>query len=80
MPINLDARFFVEEPPDIEYRDGLFFVCQTIGDYRFERVMRPGVYMAALKHAADVAGEHFKGGAEVISLAKRLEERAASGH
>src|SRR5690348_3138279 len=80
MPFSLAASFFVEEPPEITYEHGLFHVRQTIGGYCFERVMQPKVFMLSLKRAADAAGQHFRGGAEIIDLAKKLEDRAAASH
>jgi hypothetical protein len=81
MPLrSLEACFFIEEPPEFDYRDGLFHVRQTVGDMVFERVMRPHVFILSLKRAADAAGQHFRGGAEIIDLAKRLEDRAAAHH
>ena len=76
---ELDARFFVDEPPEIEYRDNLFHITQTIGKYRFERVMRPEVYFESIAKAVEIGREHC--GARrgrVVLLVPRDHDQAAS--
>ena len=75
---NLDVAAYIGEPPEFRYEGGMFHVTQRYSDSCIiERVMPPHVFMLALKRAADCAALHFRGGAEVISLAKKIEERAA---
>jgi hypothetical protein len=76
---KLDASFFVDEPPEIDYRHGLFHITQTIGDYRFERVMRAHVFLLTLRRAAEAARKHRLGGAVVIPF-ERSDEDAAAAH
>lgn len=70
MPASgLDATFFVEKPPLIEYRDGLFHVQYDIGtNHRFEVVLTRNVYYAAFAKAARVARESNVCGAEIIQF------------
>lgn len=75
---SLNVAAFVEEPPEITYREGLFHVVQRYSDdCVIERVMSPAVFMLALKRAADAASLHFKSGAEVFSFAQAIAEKAA---
>ena len=68
---RLDACFFVDEPPEIEFRDGLFRIVQTIGRYRFERVMSPHVFSKAVWRG-EQALALFRNGAEVIELKAKV--------
>jgi hypothetical protein len=77
MPV--EACFFIEQPPEFEYRNGLFHVTQTVGGYRFERVMRPHIFMLALRRAAECAKAHKFGGAEIIDFPGK-DEVVAAGH
>jgi hypothetical protein len=78
---SLDAVFFVDQPPEFEYRDGLFHLVTTVGQYRFERVMRPHVFMLALRRAAEAARKHRMGGAVVIPFEREDDsEDAAAAH
>jgi hypothetical protein len=52
---NLEAIFYIDQPPTFEFRNGLFHICQTVGNYRFERVMPPHVFMATVKAAVEAA-------------------------
>jgi hypothetical protein len=66
---NLDAVMFVDEPPEFEYRDGMFFIRQRISETCIiERVMRPSIFMQSIARAAAVAREHRLGGAEIIPV------------
>ena len=70
MPHTIEACFFVEQPPEFDYRDGLFHIVQTVGNYRFERVMAPHVFMRTLRRAAECARKHKFGGADIIPFRK----------
>jgi hypothetical protein len=74
----VEASFYVTEPPEIEYIDGMFHVTQTVGNYRFERVMRPHVFMLGLRRAAEAARKHRLGGADIIPFQRELDEAANS--
>lgn len=76
MSAALDACFYIEEPPEIEYRRGLFHVTQIIGGHRVERVMHPYVFMVGLRRAAEAARKHKFGGAKIIPFTR--DEEAAS--
>jgi hypothetical protein len=78
---SLEACFYVQEPPEIEYRDGMFHLTTVVGEYRFERVMRPHVFMLALRRAAEAARKHRMGGAVVIPFEREDDsEDAAATH
>jgi hypothetical protein len=80
MPPQLDASFFVDEPPDIELRDGLFFIIQTVGNYRFERVMRPSTFARAVWRG-EQALSAFRSGSNVVEFkAKVPPEEIAAEH
>lgn len=68
MPLRLEACFYVDEAPEFEHRDGLFHITQTIGGYRFERVMRPHVFMQLINKAIECAREHHAGAAKIIDF------------
>jgi hypothetical protein len=55
MPVELDACFYVDEPPDLEYRNGLFHITQQVGSYRFTRVMRPHTFLQTVRKFSAVA-------------------------
>lgn len=76
-PEQWEATFFVEEPPEFEYRDGLFRITQVVGSIRVERVMSPHVYMRAVRRAVECARQHKFGGAEVIEFPKQSD---VAGH
>jgi hypothetical protein len=80
MPVSLDACFFVEEPPEIELRDGLFYLTTVIGNYRFERVMRPHTFARALWRG-EQALSAFRSGSNVVQFGpKAPPEEVAAGH
>lgn len=74
---TVEACYFIEEPPEFDYRKGMFHVRQRIGDKTFERVMAPHVFMVALRRAAEIARKHKFGGADILPF-ERPEEEAAS--
>lgn len=73
-----ESCFFVEEPPEFDFRSGLFHISQTVGGHRIERVMRPSVFMVALRKAAECARKHRFAGATVIPF-ERPEEEVVAG-
>ena len=77
MPQSLDACFFVDEIPDIIYEDGLFHIVQTVGNYRFERVMRPAIFFATIAKAVEVSRQH-RLRSNVVSIVPRHDDHAAS--
>jgi hypothetical protein len=80
MPEKLDAVFFVGEPPDIEYRDGLFYLRTQVGEYRFERVMQPSTFARAVWRA-EQALALFRQGANVVELKAKVDpEEVAAEH
>lgn len=74
MPAVIEACYFVDEPPEIDYRDGLFHIVQQIGGCRCERVMRPYVYMVSLRRAAEAARKHRFGSAEILPFRTEFDE------
>jgi len=80
MPHRLDASFYVDEPPEIEYRDGLFFIVQMVGGYRFERVMRPNT-LARTVWRFEQALALFRRGDNVIELKSKVaDEELPAAH
>jgi hypothetical protein len=61
MPHQLEAVFYVREAPEFEFHDGMFHVRQTIGGYRFERVMPPRVFLQSIARAVEVAKQYRRG-------------------
>lgn len=53
-----EAVVYIRDVPEIEYRDCLFHVVQTIGDTRLERVMLPRVFMEGIASAVAAARLH----------------------
>lgn len=64
--MRTDSIIFVEEPPEFEYRGGLFYIRQRISEDRvLERVMRPHVMFRAFQFAAQAIQDyHAVEGAE----------------
>jgi hypothetical protein len=66
---NLNAVFYVSQPPTLELRDGLFHVCFDIGDeYKFQVVMPPSAFFSALQRSNGLQRDFQAGAAEVISV------------
>ena len=78
---SFDACFYIEEPPEFDYRNGLFHIVQTYkqGAMRIERVMRPHTFLRGLRRAAECAKKHKFGGAEIIDFPVK-DEAVNNGH
>jgi hypothetical protein len=72
---NLEATFFVDEPPEIEFRDGLFRVVTEVGGERFERVMQPSTFARSVWRA-EQALALFRNGANVVELKAKVPDEA----
>lgn len=80
MPLSSKASYLIEEPPEFELRDGLFYVRQTIGDETYERVMRPSTF-ARLVWRGEQALALFRSGANVVEIkAKVPPEKFPASH
>lgn len=56
---NIDSIMFVEEPPEFEYRSGLFHIRQRVSpNCVLERVMRPHVMFRAFQRAAQAIQDY----------------------
>jgi len=67
---DLDAIFYVEKPPRVEFRDGMFRICFDIGKRAsFELAMSPNTFLKMRRASGKVADE-FHEGARVVSLKK----------
>lgn len=68
---ELDAVFFIQQLPSVEFREGMFHVCYDIGKQAtFEVVMSPNVFLKALKRANKASDEfHAKG--DVVGIKAR---------
>jgi hypothetical protein len=72
MSESLDACFFVDEPPEIEFRDGMFRITQRVGNYSFERAMSPHVF-AKTVWRGEQALALFRSGAKVVQLKGKVD-------
>lgn len=61
------ACFFVDEPPEIEFRDGLFHVIYAAGEKTIERVMLPSVFARTIWRGEQALAT-FRKGAEVVEI------------
>jgi hypothetical protein len=76
---SLEISFFVSEPPEITYRDGLFFVAANIGGERIERVFTPHAFARAVWRA-EQALALFRSGQNVVEFGPKVRrEDAANG-
>lgn len=61
------AAVLVEEPPEFEFKDGLFWVCDCQG----RRVMLPAVFFRSFHGAARaLQAYHTRSGAEIVEFPK----------
>jgi hypothetical protein len=78
MPLP-DVCYFISEPPQFEYRGGMFHVTQRFSDnLKIERVMSPHLFMLALRRAAECAKRHKFGGAQIIDFPKTEDEASTA--
>lgn len=58
-PHSFEGIFYVKTAPSVRYEeeDGMFSAAYDIGKVRIEFIMRPSVYLAALKRANQAADE-----------------------
>jgi len=68
---DLDAVFWISQPPTITLRDGMFHICYDIGKRAsFELVMSPNVFLKA-RAAGSKAVRAFEADiCEVVALPK----------
>lgn len=59
MPIrDLDVIFYIQKPPAIEFRDGMFHLCYEVGrKATFEIVMPPKAFMEARMLGSEVLAQ-----------------------
>lgn len=79
MSFPVEAIFYVEEPPEVEFRGGMFYVTQTVGGYRFVRVMQPSTLLKAARRFQQAANL-FSRGASVIAFPDVAEATGTDGH
>lgn len=77
MPDRIEACFFVTEPPDIQYRDGMFHIVQVIGNYRFERCMLPATFMQTVVRFVEAARQHRVKRGLLFDLPRLVEDEEA---
>lgn len=78
---NLDAVMLVNEPPEFTYSGGLFHIKQRYSETCvIERVMRPSVFLLALRRAAEAARQHKFGGAQIIDFPASDSEEVKARH
>lgn len=82
MPRSLDARFFVDQVPEIELQDGFFRIAYDVGrEARLEVVLAPSVYLKALRIANSAAAEFHEGkNAAVIPIRRSRRKSAEPAH
>jgi hypothetical protein len=64
----------IEEPPEFEFRNGIFYVVWNDGD---RKAYRPSTFFATLAAMAQAAREYRVGGAEVIPIKAPPDDHAA---
>ena len=62
-----DATIFIEQPPEIEFREGLFFVTDRIGELVIRRCFTPHTFMKMVRRGQKAAAEFHS--ASVVRLA-----------
>ena len=73
------ATVLIEETPEIEFRGGLFYVIDSVGDRQIVRAMRPNVFFRLFAKAGEAAKKHKFGSAEVIPFPETGESPQAHG-
>jgi hypothetical protein len=68
------ACYFIEEPPEVDYRGGLFYATYKIGDGSFTVCFRPSTMFAGIAAAAFKARSHRFEGAEIIKFPDKALE------
>ena len=48
---NLDATILIEQPPDVEYASGLFYVTDRVGSCIVRRCYLPHTFLKAMREA-----------------------------
>jgi hypothetical protein len=64
---NLDATILLEQPPDVTYEDGLFYITDTIGSLTIRRCMRRAAFLTSIANFVELARQHGRSG-EVVPL------------
>jgi hypothetical protein len=64
---RFDATILLEQPPDIEEIDGLFYFTDKVGGLTIRRVMRPSAFLRSLANCKRLAAE-FAGGGCVVAF------------
>jgi hypothetical protein len=67
---DFEGVFYVKRIPEIVFEDGMFHICHSIGTAKFEFVMRPNVFLRALRRSNELAGE-FHGRDEVFAFKEK---------
>jgi hypothetical protein len=67
----VDAVFYVQKDPSVRIEDGLFHVCYDTGKIHAEFVMRPTVFLKALKAANRLSDEFHESSARVVPLKRK---------
>lgn len=73
------ATVLIEEAPDIEFRGGLFYVIDTVGEKQLVRAMRPNVFFRLFAKAGEAARQHKFGSAEIILFPEADDSPARHG-
>jgi len=80
MPVSLDAIVYVQDPPEIEIRDGLVFMRFQFGGMVFDRCMLPSTF-AKFMWRGDQALRMFRNGANVVELKTKVpDEELPAAH
>lgn len=67
MPI--EACFYIDEPPEIEFVDGMFRITQRVGNYSFERAMQPSTFFKTVALGEEAIRQYQETGtARVITV------------
>lgn len=65
---GLDATILLENPPEVEVIDGLFYVTDRIGGLVIRRCFRPAAFIKAVRQCQKLAAEWQLGSTSVVQI------------
>lgn len=66
---QLDATILLEEPPEIEFIDGLFYVTDRVGNLVIRRCLRPSTFLKGVRRGMEAA-KCFSSGCDDFNIAQ----------
>lgn len=67
---DFDAAIYVKSAPEFRFEDGMFHICHKVGAGGVEFVMRPSLFIKALR-AANKAADEFHEADSAIPLKEK---------